>query len=84
MNGTIEAPEWRTYRAERSAAGAGCPCKGVSVRDGSHSGVPSGFDQNGHLPRQSGLKYRHIPAPSFLAPGRFASNLDGAIHEFTA
>ncbi|CAM4149092.1 hypothetical protein NOLU111490_09895 [Novosphingobium lubricantis] len=43
-----------------------------------------GFDQNGHLPRQSGLKYRHIPEPSFLAPGRFASNLDGVVYAFTA
>jgi hypothetical protein len=43
-----------------------------------------GFDQNGHLRRQESLRYRHIPALSFLAPGHFAANLDGAIHEFTA
>jgi hypothetical protein len=43
-----------------------------------------GFDQNGHLRRQESLRYRHIPALSFLAPGHFAANLDGVIYEFTA
>jgi hypothetical protein len=42
-----------------------------------------GFDQNGHLRRQESLRYRHIPALSFLASGHFASNLDGAVYEFT-
>jgi hypothetical protein len=43
-----------------------------------------GFDQNGHLLRQESLKYRHIPALSFLASARSASNLGGAVYEFTA
>jgi hypothetical protein len=47
-------------------------------------GVPKGFDQNGTSLRQEALKYRHIPAPSFLALSHFASNLDGAVYEFTA
>jgi hypothetical protein len=84
MNSAIEAPEWRTYRAKAPAGKAGCLSKGDLVRDGSHSGVPAGFDQNGPLPRRLGLQYRHIPAPRLLASGHFASNLDGAVHEFTA
>jgi hypothetical protein len=84
MNGPIEAPKWRTYRAKSPAGKAGCLSKGDLVRDGSHLDVPKGFDQNGPSRRQEALKYRHIAAPSFLALSHFASNLDGAIHEFTA
>lgn len=80
----VEALKWRTYRAEVPAAGAGCPCKGASVREGSHFSVPAGFDQNGPLLRQNVLKDRHIPAPFFLALSHFASNLNRAIYEFTA
>ncbi|WP_142638511.1 hypothetical protein [Sphingomonas sp. IC081] len=84
INGAIEAPKWRTVRSEVSAGRAGCPSKVASVRNGSHLGVPSGFDQNGPSLRQEALKYGHIPSPSFLALNHFASNLDDAIDEFTA
>ncbi|WP_156427384.1 hypothetical protein [Novosphingobium sp. Fuku2-ISO-50] len=84
MNHAIEAAKWRTYRAEMRAAKAGCLCKRISVRDGSHFAVPSGFDPKGPSQRRSGLKYRHIPAPSLLALGLLASNLDGVVYEFTA
>ncbi|MPS67653.1 MAG: hypothetical protein E2586_04055 [Novosphingobium sp.] len=83
MNSTIEAPKWQTARAEADAGRAGCPSKAASVRDGSHLGVPSGFDQNGPSLRREVLKYRHIPSPSLLALSHFASNLDGAVYEFT-
>ncbi|WP_327195336.1 hypothetical protein, partial [Sphingomonas sp. LH128] len=63
---------------------AGCPSKAASVRDGSHSGVPKGFDQKGPAPRRQALKYRHIPSPCLLALSHFASNLDGAVYEFTS
>ena len=53
----VEAPKWRTARAERRAGKAGCRPKRLSVRDGSHSGVPKGFDQNGPLLRREVLKY---------------------------
>jgi hypothetical protein len=66
-----------------AAGRAGCPSKAASGRDGSHLDVPSGFDQNGPSLRQEVLKYRHIPAPSFLALNHFASNLDDAVYEFT-
>jgi hypothetical protein len=72
-----------TSRAEGAAGRAGCPSKAALVRDGSHLGVPSGFDQNGPSLRQEDLKYRHIPSPSFLTLNHFASNLDGAVYEFT-
>src|SRR3546814_2937449 len=67
----VEASKWRRYRAERRAARAGCPCKRLSDRDGSHLGVPpiereGGVDQNGPLLRREVSKYRHIPAPSLL------------------
>ncbi|WP_395390906.1 hypothetical protein WBP07_10100 [Novosphingobium sp. BL-8A] len=84
INGPIEAPKWRTTRAEGTAGRAGCPSKVPLVRDGSHLGVPSGFDQNGPSLCQEALKYGHIPAPSFLALSHFASNLDGAVYEFKA
>jgi hypothetical protein len=90
IHGTIEAPKWRTYRAKSPAGKAGCLSKGGLVRDGSHLGVPpffrrgGGFDQNGTSLRQEALKYRHIPASSLLALSHFASNLDGAVYEFTA
>src|SRR3546814_13623039 len=58
------------------AARAGCPCKRLSGRDGSHLDVPKGFDQNGPLLRQEVSEYQHIPSPSLLALGHFASNLD--------
>jgi hypothetical protein len=67
-----------------AAGKAGCLSKGSFGRDGSHLVVPQGFDQNGPLPRQEVWKYRHIPAPSFLALSHFASNLAPAIYEFTA
>jgi hypothetical protein len=62
------------------AGEAGRLSKRAFVRDGSHSGVPQGFDQNGPLPRHEGLKDHGIPAPSLLALGHFASNLEGAIN----
>src|SRR3546814_11219413 len=74
----VEAPKWRTDRAERRAGKAGCLSKGLSVRDGSHLDVPKGFDQNGPLLRREVSKYRHISSPSLLALGHFASNLDDA------
>src|SRR3546814_15412833 len=74
----VEAPKWRTDRAERRARKAGCLSKGLSVRDGSHLNVPKGFDQNGPLLRREVSKYRHISSPSLLALGHFASNLDDA------
>ncbi|WOF45567.1 hypothetical protein KNJ79_13925 [Sphingopyxis indica] len=80
----VEAPKWRTARGERRAGKAGCLSKRLAPRDGSHLGVPKGFDQNGPLLRQEALKYRHITAPSLLALGHFASNLDGDGYEFTA
>src|SRR3546814_198647 len=78
----VEAPKWRTDRAERRAARAGCPCKRLSGRDGSHLDVPKGFDQNGPLLRQEVSEYQHIPSPSLLALGHFASNLDAAVIEY--
>src|SRR3546814_10588523 len=63
----VEAPKWRTDRAERRAGKAGCLSKGLSVRDGSHLDVPKGFDQNGPLLRREVSKYRHISSPSLLA-----------------
>jgi hypothetical protein len=39
--------------------------------------------QNGPSLRQETWKYGRIPAASFLALNHFASNLDGAIYEFT-
>src|SRR3546814_2902747 len=80
----VEAPKWRTDRAERRAARAGCPCKRLSGRDGSHLGVPKEFDQNGPLLRRDVLKYRHMSSPSLLALGHFASNLDDAAIEYGA
>src|SRR3546814_5197714 len=71
-------------RAERRAASAGCPCKRLSGRDGSHLGVPKEFDQNGPLLRRDVLKYRHMSSPSLLALGHFASNLDDAAIEYGA
>jgi hypothetical protein len=59
-----------------------CLCKRTAGLDGSHSGVPQGFDQNGPLLRQETWKYRHIPAASFLALSHFASNLEGAGIEY--
>src|SRR3546814_20873893 len=56
----VEAPKWRTDRAERRAGKAGCLSKGLSVRDGSHLDVPKGFDQNGPSLRREVSKYRHI------------------------
>ena len=84
QNRAIEAAEWRTYRAEAAEGNSGAISEVASARDGSHSTAPKGFDQNGPLPRQAPLKYRHIPALAFLALGHFASNLDGAVYEFTA
>jgi hypothetical protein len=62
------------------AGKAGCLSKRMSIRDGSHYSVPSGFDKNGSLLRQESLKYRHIPASSFLELSHFASNLEGAVN----
>jgi len=84
INRAAEAPKRRTYRVKVPAGRAGCPSKGTLARYVRRLGVPQGFGQNGHLPRQESLKYRHIPALSFLAPGRFDSNLGGAVYEFTA
>jgi hypothetical protein len=56
INHTIEAAKWRTYRAEMRAAKAGCLCKRISVRDGSHFAVPKGFDPKGPSLRWIGLK----------------------------
>ena len=56
INPAFEVPEWRTYRTDRGAGEAGCLSKDLSVRDGSHSGVPQGFDQNGLLLRWIVLK----------------------------
>ena len=78
-NRTVEALEWRTDRADRRAGKAGCLSKRLSGRDGSHSSVPQGFGKNGPELRLEGLKYRHIPAPSFLALSHFYSNLDRPI-----
>ncbi len=80
INPAFEAAEWRTCRADPRAAKAGCLCKRGAVRDGSPSPVPKGFGQKGPSPRQFGLKYRHIPAPHFLAPGPFDSILKGAVN----
>ena len=55
INGTIEAPEWRTDRAKPPAGKAGCLSKGGFGRAGSHSGVPQGFGQNGPGLRQEAL-----------------------------
>ena len=46
-------------------------------------GRPSDLTQNGPSLRQETLKYGRIPAASFLTLNHFASNLDGAIYEFT-
>src|SRR3546814_17781983 len=73
----VEAPKWRTARAERRAGKAGCLSKRLSARDGSHLDVPKGFDQNGPLLRREVLKYRHMSSPSLLELGPFASKLDG-------
>ena len=80
INRAVEAAEWRTYRTEIPAGKAGCLSKRIFVRDGSHSAFPAGFGQNGLSQRQEVLKYRHIPAPSFLATGHFDSNLEGAVN----
>src|SRR3546814_3559893 len=56
--------------------------KDLSVRDGSHLGVPKGFDQNGPLLRREVWKYRHMSAPSLLALSHFASNLDAVGIEY--
>tara|TARA_R110000787_G_scaffold133353_2_gene245660 strand:+ start:477 stop:857 length:381 start_codon:yes stop_codon:yes gene_type:complete len=79
INHAIEAFKWRTDRATLPAGKAGGLSKGDLVRDGSHLNVPQGFDQNGPSLLQKVWKYRHIPAPFFLAPSHFASNLDGVI-----
>ncbi|WP_305702621.1 hypothetical protein [Novosphingobium sp.] len=84
INGVFEALEWRTGRAKLHAGKAGSLSKGGFVRAGSHSSVPQGFAQNGPFPRQEIMKYRHIPALSFLALSHFGSNLDVAVYEFTA
>ena len=56
INGTLEAPKWRTYRAKPPAGKAGCLSKDGFGRDGSHLGVPEGFDQKGPALRWTGLK----------------------------
>src|SRR3546814_6791257 len=78
----VEAPKWRTDRAERRAGKAGCLSKDLSVRDGSNLGVPKGFDQNGPLLRREVWKYRHMSAPSLLALSHFASHLDAVGIEY--
>jgi hypothetical protein len=55
--GAPEAPKWRTYRAEIRAATAFCHGKRISVRDGSHLGVPQGFGPEAPLRRRSASKY---------------------------
>src|SRR3546814_18575926 len=80
----VEAPKWRTDRAERRAARAGCPCKRLSGRDGSHLGVPKEFDQNGPLLRRDVLKYRHMSLLSLLALVHFASNFVDSAFEYGA
>jgi len=42
-----------------------------------------GFDQKGPARRRERWKYRHIPTPSLLALGLFASNLECAAYGFT-
>jgi hypothetical protein len=46
-------------------------------------GLLSDLPQNGPSLRQETLEYGSIPAASFLALNHFASDLDGAIYEFT-
>ena len=57
INGAAEAPKWRTYRPKVTAAKAGGLCKGTLGRDGSHFGVPSGFDPKAPSQRRKHLKY---------------------------
>jgi hypothetical protein len=58
--------------------------KRILVRDRSHFGVPKGFDPFCPWLRQKALRYIYIPAASFLALSKMASNLDDDIFEFTA
>ena len=56
INRAFEASEWRTYRTKMRARKVGHLSKRIFVRDGSHSDVPSGFDQNGPSLRWIGSK----------------------------
>src|SRR3546814_20649557 len=79
----VEAPKWRTDRAERRARKAGCLSKGLSVRNGSHLNVPKGCDHNGPLLRREVSKYLHILSPSTLSLGQFDSNLEVSWHVYS-
>src|SRR3546814_17682908 len=67
----VEAPKWRTDRAERRAARAGCPCKRLSGRVGSPLDVPKGFSQNGQFLPQEVTENQPIPSTSPHTPGPF-------------
>jgi hypothetical protein len=58
--------------------------KRILVRDQSHFDVPKGFDPFCPWLRQKALRYIYIPAASFLALCKMASNLDEDSYEFAA